>query len=465
MAALSQARMSWPKYHLLPYRPDSSVWFAALSKLGCPAWLDSAGGAAGGRYDILSAEPYHRLRFAWDGADAVAGALREVITPPATGDPALPFIGGAIGYLSYELGRAWQGLRRHHAHDLPVAAFGLYDWALVLDHRLQRAVLVGQGRDPALRRRWGALCNTLERAANTPFPMEDVASSERVASVADSLPWPAYEVAFARVAHYLCEGDCYQINLTHRFETRLAAPARDLYRRLRALSPAPYGAFLDFGDFQLLSNSPEQFLSLRDGVVNTRPIKGTRPRHDDPVLDAQWRVDLLASDKDRAENLMIVDLLRNDLGRVCEPGSIDVPELFQVESFARVHHLVSRVRGRLAAGHDAVDLLRSGFPGGSIAGAPKRRAMEIIDELESVSREAYCGSLFHLGFDGRLGSSIAIRTLVRQGERLRYWAGGGLVFDSCATGEFQESLDKASVFFELVGARPDGCQPPLPMRS
>ena len=456
--------MSWPKYHPLPYQPDGGVWFAALRALDCPVWLDSAGGIGGGRYDILTAEPHRCLRFAWDEADAVASALREVIAPPAAGDPALPFAGGAVGYLGYELGRAWQGLPRHHAHDLPVAAFGLYDWALILDHRLQRAVLVGQGRDPALRRRWDALCRTLEQAASA-APVEDVASQESAAGVADSLPWPAYEAAFARVEHYLREGDCYQINLTHRFEAELAVPAWSLYRRLRALSPAPFGAFLDFGDFQLLSNSPEQFLSLRDGVVNTRPIKGTRPRHGDVALDTQLRADLLASDKDRAENLMIVDLLRNDLGRVCVPGSIEVPELFRVESFARVHHLVSRVRGRLAAGYDAVDLLRAGFPGGSITGAPKRRAMEIIDELEPVSREAYCGSLFHLGFDGRLESSIAIRTLVRQGARLRYWAGGGLVIDSRATEEFQESLDKAAAFFELVGVRPEGGQPSSRMRS
>jgi para-aminobenzoate synthetase component 1 len=456
--------MSWPRYHPLPYQPDAAVWFAALKALDCPVWLDSAGGGAGGRYDILSAEPYRCLRFAWEEADAVASALREVIAQPTAGDPALPFAGGAIGYLGYELGRAWQGLPRYHAHDLPVAAFGLYDWALVLDHRRQRAVLVGQGRDPALRRRWDALCRTLEQAASV-VPGEVAASAERAAGVADSLPWPAYEAAFARVAHYLREGDCYQVNLTHRFEAELAVPAWHLYRRLRTLSPAPYGAFLDLGDFQLLSNSPEQFLSLREGEVITRPIKGTRPRHADPELDARLRAELLASDKDRAENLMIVDLLRNDLGRVCVPGSIEVPELFRVESFARVHHLVSPVRGRLAAGYDAVDLLRAGFPGGSITGAPKRRAMEIIDELEPVSREAYCGSLFHLGFDGRLESSIAIRTLVRQGARLRYWAGGGVVFDSRAAEEFQESLDKAAAFFELVGARPEGDQSPSRMRS
>ncbi len=456
--------MSWPRYHPLPYQSDAAVWFAALKALDCPVWLDSAGGIAGGRYDILGAEPYHCLRFAWEEADAVASALREVIAQPTVGDPTLPFVGGAIGYLGYELGRAWQGLPRHHAHDLPVAAFGVYDWALVLDHHRQRAVLVGQGRDPALRRRWDALCRTLEQAASVALG-EVVVAAEKAAEVVDSLPWPAYEAAFARVAHYLREGDCYQVNLTHRFEVELAVPAWRLYRRLRALSPAPYGAFLDFGDFQLLSNSPEQFLSLHAGEVYTRPIKGTRPRHADPVVDARLRAELRASDKDRAENLMIVDLLRNDLGRVCVPGSIEVPELFRVESFARVHHLVSPVRGRLAAGYDAVDLLRAGFPGGSITGAPKRRAMEIIDELEPVSREAYCGSLFHLGFDGRLESSIAIRTLVRQGARLRYWAGGGVVFDSRAAEEFQESLDKAAAFFELVGARPRGDQPPSRMRS
>jgi para-aminobenzoate synthetase component 1 len=200
----------------------------------------------------------------------------------------------------------------------------------------------------------------------------------------------------------------------------------------------------------VLSSSPEQFLSLQNGRAQTRPIKGTRPRGGSADQDLALRAQLLSSEKDRAENVMIVDLLRNDLGKVCEPGSIEVPGLFQVESFATVHHLVSTVTGRLRADKDALDLIAACFPGGSITGAPKRRAMEIIDELEPVRREVYCGNVIRLGFDGNLESSITIRTALMQGQSVYYWAGGGIVADSDCDDEYQESLDKAAAFLRLV---------------
>jgi para-aminobenzoate synthetase component 1 len=259
-----------------------------------------------------------------------------------------------------------------------------------------------------------------------------------------------YAAGFARIQRYIRDGDCYQVNYAQRFRAQTTFDPWTLYQRMRQENPAPYGALLEYPFGQVLSSSPEQFLQLHNGRALTRPIKGTRSRGDSAEVDLAHRADLLSSDKDRAENLMIVDLLRNDLGKVCCPGSIEVPGLFEVESFATVHHLVSTVTGELRDGMDAIDLIMAGFPGGSITGAPKRRAMEIIDELEPVRREVYCGSVIRLGFDGNLDSSITIRTALMRDRELFYWAGGGIVADSDCDAEYQESLDKAAAFLRLL---------------
>lgn len=431
----------------LPWRDDVGRWFTAIRDLPYPVWLDSAD-SAGSRYDILAAAPVDVRHVRIGEGVETAADLRRMLGEPVPVSSDIPFRGGVIGYLGYELGREWEGLVPSRLGSLPPAVYGLYDWAVVVDHRSRRAWLASERRHEQTLALWGELCDRLLARAESSEGPPGLTSGEVLGS---SLDWPEYQQAFERVQRYLRDGDIYQVNLTRCIEARSSEDACSLYRRLRELSPSPYGAFLDFGDFQLLSNSPEQFLSLQEGQVITRPIKGTRPRNEDPIRDAHNRANLLASEKDRAENLMIVDLLRNDLGRVCVPGTIEVPQLFAVESFATVHHLVSTVSGQLAADRDALDLLQACFPGGSITGAPKRRAMEIIDELEPVSREAYCGSVFYLGYDGRLDSNITIRTIVKQGERLRYWAGGGIVADSDAMAEYQETLDKAAAFLHLLG--------------
>jgi len=259
-----------------------------------------------------------------------------------------------------------------------------------------------------------------------------------------------YLDAFARIQRYLREGDCYQVNLAQRFAAPTQGDPWLAYRELRVMNPAPFGAYLGTPDCQVLCSSPERFLRVRNALVETKPIKGTRPRGADPDEDLRLAAELRASPKDRAENLMIVDLLRNDLGRVCAIGSIEVPTLFAVESFARVHHLVSTVCGRLAAGRTALDLLRACFPGGSITGAPKRRAMEIIEELEPNRRGIYCGAIGYLGFDGAMDTNIAIRTLVHSGGLTRLWAGGGIVADSDAQSEYRETFDKAAPLLDLL---------------
>jgi para-aminobenzoate synthetase component 1 len=445
--------LNWPRLQPLPYLEDVSAYFECIRDLPCPVWLDSGRPALQqGRYDIIAADPVDTLRLQAGEAESALQRLRGLLglQPARPCYPALPFCGGLIGYLGYELGRAWQGGRITTRERLaPDLYAGLYDWALVVDHQRQTVTLVGMGMAAATREHWSSLYERFRSAAPA-APVAQTCGGLR----STGLDKQAYAEAFARIQRYIRDGDIYQVNFTRRFEGSSEADPWILYQRLRSLSPAPYGAFLDLGDHQVLSNSPEQFLGLQHARVRTRPIKGTRPRGIDPQQDARLRADLAASSKDRAENLMIVDLLRNDLGRVCVPGSIEVPELFAIESYATVHHLVSTVQGRLREDRDVFDLLYACFPGGSITGAPKRRAMQIIDEVEPVSRELYCGSIFRLGYDGNLDSSISIRTLLRRDTRLYYWAGGGIVADSECAAEYQEGLDKAAAFFALLGVRP-----------
>jgi para-aminobenzoate synthetase component 1 len=266
----------------------------------------------------------------------------------------------------------------------------------------------------------------------------------------------AYRRAFARVAAYIRDGDCYQVNLARRFAAPVAGHPWTLYRRLRRHNPGAHSAYVAFPGGAVLSSSPERFLRLRDGVAETRPIKGTAPRGATPEEDARLAAGLAASAKDRAENVMIVDLLRNDLGRTCLPGSIHVPELFAVERYAAVHHLVSTVRGTLAPGEDALSLLRGCFPGGSITGAPKVRAMEIIEELEPHRRGVYCGAIGYLGVDGAMDTNIAIRTLVVSGGSVRFWSGGGIVADSDPQAELAETEHKAAALRRALAERMSG---------
>ena len=433
----------WPRYHALPYRLDTSCYFARIQSLDWPVWLDSN---QVGRYDILAAEPIDQLSCTVHTAGGAMDTLRSVLRPGCCTASAVPFCGGWIGYLSYELGRVWLGRpARTQARLIPDLRAGLYDWAIIVDHQQRTATLVGAGQAIQTRRSWDALCAQVmpDEQPVSPVPQTAILNDAGLSTA-------IYASLFNRVEHYLHQGHAYQINLTHRFVAETAEPPWSLYCRLRQLSPAPYGAYLAYPDMALCSNSPEQFISRQGSYVSTRPIKGTRPRQAVPAEDARLRAELCASLKDRAENSMIVDLLRNDFARVCQPGSVQVTQLCQLHTYATVHHLVSTVVGQLQTGKDALDLLRSCFPGGSVTGAPKRRAVEIIDELEPVSREVYCGSIFRLGLDGNMDSNLCIRTLLHKDHQLYYWAGGGIVADSACAMEYQESLDKAAAFFALL---------------
>ena len=446
----------------IPYRADSTPYFEPLAERAWAVFLDSGRPLTGaGRYDILAADPYITLttrggvteiRYAdqiqLSPQDPFA-LLRERLGEPVSPLPELPFRGGAIGWFAYDLGRRVERLPTlaNNAEPIPDMAVGIYDWALVVDHLARKTRLVSLGRDPRTREQWDTLVSRFQDVRS----VAPACGQLRVlAPPRSNLTRDEYGRAFDRIKSYLLEGDCYQVNLAQRFSALVVGDPFASYRILRWLNPAPFSAYLKSPFAQVLSSSPERFLAVREGQVETRPIKGTRPRGRTPKADSALKRELAASTKDRAENLMIVDLLRNDLGRVCSPGSVRVPKLFEVESYTTVHHLVSTVTGRLAPGQDAVSLLRACFPGGSITGAPKIRAIEIIEELEPHRRGVYSGAIGYLGFDGAMDTNIAIRTLIHSAGTIHFWAGGGIVHDSRVEEEYQETFDKTAALLRLL---------------
>ena len=391
--------------------------------------------------DIGRSQPFERLQHA-----IRRGRLKT--------DPDLPpFQTGVAGVLGYELGSALERLPQPKSGlDFPAMAFGVYDTLAAFDLFSCRAWVVASdlapGR-PSPQRRASALA---ERLASVP-PLPDL-DNNAVSSWTWRAPEDDYIAAVARTIDYIRAGDIFQANITARADAVLpnGLDLLTLYRRLRWLSPAPFAAFVTCGDGRtLLSASPERFMQLHpDGRISTRPIKGTRPRGESPQADAALARELSASAKDRAENLMIVDLLRNDISRVALIGSVAVSSLNELETFARVHHLVSEIKGRLRPGNDAVDLIRAAFPGGSVTGAPKIRAMEIIHDLETAARGPYCGSVFWIGMNGAMDSNIVIRSLVVCGDGVSAHAGCGIVADSVPEQEYAEMRTKAEPLLAAV---------------
>ncbi len=447
---------------LLDYPGESARYYAAIADLPWAIWLDSAGL---GRYDILCAQPVSTLT-GRNGETVVADAagvrhsadspfqlIRRQLGKPVEPIVGIPFAGGALGYWGYDLARRMTDLPIHaqDVENLPDFAVGIYDWAIVIDHQDKIARLVSHLRDPATVLVLAEILVRLRGARAVSAATEGKETAFRVhGPIRSNFSRSAYDRAFAAVHQYLFAGDCYQVNLAQRYSARATGDALELYLALRRLSPAPYSAFLNLPFAQVACASPERVLGVSGNHAETRPIKGTRPRMKDARLDAAAAEELRNSTKDRAENLMIVDLLRNDFGKCCEPGSVRTSNLFEVESYAQVHHLVSTVTGTLAQGRDALALLEACFPGGSITGAPKRRAMEIIDELEPNRRGIYCGAIGYIGHDGNMDTHIAIRTLVYAENEIRFGAGGGIVADSNAESEYQETLAKAGAMLELL---------------
>lgn len=368
-----------------------------------------------------------------------------VASPPALD---LPFCGGAIGFFSYDLARRLEALPATSTQDidLPEMRVGIYHWAIVQDHEQARAWLVELDNAEAPN----------EITAETVFHdlKKNIKSSDNsfsISRIESNLKAEEYANAFARIQAYLHAGDCYQVNFAQRFSADYEGDPFTAYLALRAALPSPFSAFMESDRQAILSLSPERFLRVNQAIAETEPIKGTIARGPDPVSDQRQAEVLQESLKDRAENLMIVDLLRNDLSKSCT--DVQVPALFQLQSFANVHHLVSKICARLKPGVSPLRILQDCFPGGSITGAPKIRAMEIIEELEPTRRSIYCGSLGYISADGKMDTNIAIRTLACDGSRIHCWGGGGIVADSEVEKEYQESITKVKVLLETLTTR------------
>jgi para-aminobenzoate synthetase component 1 len=452
---------------------DAAEALRGLPGLGL---LETARPGRRNRWSFLVVEPLAIIEAPADGDDPFAGARALVArldgsaidgpdraSEPTSDSDRPPFLGGLVGFLGYDFGGRLERLPHFVDDDLdvPPIRLGLYDRVVAWDRRTGRAWLAGRAFDgdaSALDRRLGALRAWLEETLLGPVPATAHADVAEL-TFRSSLERPAYVEAVAAVQDAIARGEIYQANLARRLEAAFASDPWPLYRRLRTGDPALFAAYLDLGPGTgggpraLVSASPEPFLTVDvQGRVTADPIKGTRPRGRTREQDRSLARELLASGKDRAENVMIVDVLRNDLGRVCRPGTVRVPRLCRLERTAAVQHLVSTVAGQLAAGADAFDLLAASFPGGSITGAPKLRAIEILESLEPVRRGPYTGTLVWLGADGAMGSSILIRTLVADGRRLSLHVGGGITWQSDAEAEWDETVAKARGPLEAIGA-------------
>ncbi len=455
-----------------------------------------------GRYSFLAADPFDFVQVPADGSDGLArldARLRQFAADRVEGLP--PFQGGAAGLLGYDLGRSLERIPTpaNDEFDAPALAVGLYDVVVALDHVDGRAWIISQGFpeiEPSRRERRAAerlaqfaeiVSSLLEKGATaglsssagrnprkftagqassgtqTSFSSRGATNGRGFVSelsrqhtiagasgVTSNFSREGYLRAVERVIDYIYAGDVFQVNVSQ----RLLAPARDdsaaLYLRLRRCNPAPFAGYFDLGEFQVVSASPERFLRVLDREVEARPIKGTRPRGGVPEIDRAAESELMASEKDRAENVMIVDLLRNDLSRTCQAESVRVGRLCEIEAYRHVLHLVSSIVGRLRDECSPLDLIRGAFPGGSITGAPKVRAMEIIAELEPTARGAYCGSLGYLGFDGSMDLSILIRTITAGRGWWQFPVGGGVVAQSTPEGEYEETWHKAEGMLRAI---------------
>lgn len=397
-----------------------------------------------GTVQTLDINPFEALRM----------ALQEIqIDPESLPEGLPPFKGGGIGYLAYELGRYVEKLPGTAVDDLnlPEAFFCFYDRVISVDLASEKKFMVAilppeENPEKAFSRMESAISKVDRHKMRTSDRMKDSGSMKFECTFTKE----QYVEAVKRVKEYILAGDIYQANLSQRFSCPLKENPWDLYRRLRVVNAAPFSAYLNFGSFAVASSSPERFLKVRGREVETRPIKGTIRRLDDPHLDSIQKKTLLSSVKDRAELSMIVDLERNDLGRVCSYGSVKVTEHAVLETYATVHHLVSTVVGTLREDKDIVDLLRASFPGGSITGAPKIRSMEIIDELEPTIRSVYTGGIGYLGFDGNHDINVAIRSMIIANGRIYFQVGGGIVADSDPEAEYQETLDKGRALFSAI---------------
>ena len=434
----------------ITYYSDSSYYFEKIKHLEWPVFLDSCyqkdkPQSKYARFDIVSANPFVKIRVKNDVTIvANSDGDRQYKNPPLDvlsdlmdhyskpSPSSFPFVGGAIGYCSYEL-----NLKTEKKNTIDTMMMGIYDWAVIVDHFEKKTYIVSMLVNPRTEAFVPKLISMFNEG-NKKMAQEFKIKT----SVSDNLSFIDYKSKFDRVMSYINAGDCYQINLSKKFEVNTEGDSWYFYKKFRDINKSPFMAYLLYDDFEILSGSPERFIKSQDRIVTTRPIKGTKVRGGNKEVDKRNAKELLNSVKDQSENLMIVDLLRNDLSMNCEVGSIKVDELFSIESYPNVHHLVSTISGILKKESNNIKLFSDSFPGGSITGAPKIRATEIIEELEEHSRDLYCGSVCYFSFDGSMDSNVAIRSMVHNNQKLYFYSGGGLTVGSNVKDEYQEIEDK-----------------------
>jgi para-aminobenzoate synthetase component 1 len=453
----------------IPYQSNSEGLFECLRDLPEAIWLDSGKPRSlQGRFDIISACPQailetngeqnylfkdnHRSETQKNPFDIATDLLSEI--QPIEQPQDAPFVCGLLGYFGYDFGRQLESIQSNKpcATELPDLRLGLYLWSLVIDHELRKNTLYFHPNCPmnlqqTIRTRLGEKPKISASGFRLTKPFDPTVSKDR------------YIEAISQIKKYITEGDCYQVNYAQHLCAPFEGDLWQAYKHLRNANPAPYSAFWQWDNQAILSLSPERFIQAYPDnekiTAQTKPIKGTVLRGKTVEEDQENAIQLLNSDKDRAENLMIVDLLRNDLGKSCIAGSIRVPKLFDLESFPNVHHLVSTVTGELKPDYSPLELLQGCFPGGSITGAPKKRSVEIIDELEPIQRSVYCGSIGYLCASNQMDTNIAIRTVIAEDSIVHCWGGGGIVADSDANSEFEESMNKIRLLLETLEATID----------
>lgn len=450
------------------YTQHSANWFRLLRDFSMPIWLDSGRPQSPyGRFDILSAAPTLTLNTYGDITHIQKDGTAETSTenpfsllshylPPTHAPLAeVPFCGGILGYFGYDLGRRLEKLPESTIKDihLPDMSLGIYPWAIVQDHQEQKSWLVinraiAPSYDFSIIQALCAQAGETHRFHDVRESSDCEIKSFKINQFDSNLNVSNYRASVNKILAYIKAGDCYQVNFAQRFSSSYEGDTFSAYLKLRESLPSPFSAYMELEGGSILSLSPERFIKLEQAMAETKPIKGTIARGATPEEDAANATKLQSSLKDRAENLMIVDLLRNDLSKTC--NRVRVNELFGLQSFANVHHLVSTITGELKPHKNALDLLAGSFPGGSITGAPKIRAMQIIEELEPVRRSVYCGSLGYISACGNMDTNIAIRTLVSDKHKMHCWGGGGIVADSEPLKEYQESLAKVKVLLNTL---------------
>lgn len=406
-----------------------------------------------GRYSFIGSRPFEIIKCKNTNENPLDKLKSKMEKYKIENNTKLPFIGGAVGYLSYDLGNYIEKLPRTaiddtNVHDL---YFCLYDFVIVIDHLEDKKYIATPNIN--IEKESDLIIEIENIIKNPKFDKTNQNNKNEDQSVLlkSNFKKSQYLDAVEKIKFYIKQGDIYQANLTQRFSGKTTLTSYDLYKKLRGISPAPFAAFLNFEELQVLSNSPERFIKCINKKIETRPIKGTRPRGNSTEEDLRLQDELKNSEKDKAELLMIVDLERNDIGRVSKIGTVKVPELFVIEPYANVSHLVATVTGELNDSLDSIDVIKATFPGGSITGAPKIRAMEIIDELEPTQRNVYTGSIGYIGFNGDMDLNIAIRTLIKRDENIHFQVGGGITWDSNPEDEYQETLDKAKSITKALG--------------